>query len=63
MNTMKVGLTIFCSWLIAAIVCVAGWVTHVVTCIQNETWILLVVGALVAPVGAIHGIGVWFGAW
>lgn len=39
----------------------AGWVTHIVNCIQNEAWILLVAGALMAPIGAIHGIGLWFG--
>ena len=42
---------------------VAGWVTHVIICIQASTWILLLTGAIVAPVGVIHGIGHWFGAW
>ena len=39
----------------------AGWITHVVVCIQSGQWILLVVGAFVVPVGVIHGVGTWFG--
>lgn len=40
---------------------VAAWITHIVTCIAAQAWILLVLGALFAPVGVIHGIMVWFG--
>lgn len=39
-----------------------AWVTHVVYCITHALWVVLVVGALVFPVGIIHGIMVWFGA-
>lgn len=42
---------------------IAAWVTHVVICIQAQTWIFLLVGALAPPVGVIHGVGHWFGAW
>ena len=41
----------------------AAWVTHVVVCIKASAWILLAFGCIVAPVGIIHGIGVWLGAW
>lgn len=41
----------------------AAWITHVVLCIQAHTYLFLLVGALVPPVGVIHGIGHWFGAW
>ena len=40
-----------------------GWVTHIVYCFQNNEYILLLVGAIVAPIGSIHGIGLWFGVW
>lgn len=40
---------------------IAGWITHVIVCIQTSQWILLVIGALFFPVGIIHGIGTWFG--
>lgn len=41
----------------------AAWVTHVVACISLKAWILLAFGCIVAPVGVIHGIGIWFGAF
>ena len=41
----------------------AAWVTHIITCIQDDRWGLLIAGGLVFPVGIIHGIGIWFGAW
>jgi len=41
----------------------AAWLTHVINTIQNEEWIFLLAGAIFAPIGIIHGIGIWFGAW
>ncbi len=46
---------------ILMLVSFAAWITHVVTCIQQATWVLLLVGAFVFPVGIIHGVMVWFG--
>lgn len=40
---------------------VIAWITHVVVCIKAASWILLLFGCIVFPVGVIHGIGVWFG--
>jgi len=42
---------------------VAAWLTHVIVCISTAKWGFLIAGALFAPVGMIHGIGIWFGAW
>lgn len=42
---------------------VAGWITHVIICIKTSSWILLLFGCLIAPVGTIHGIGSWFGVF
>lgn len=42
---------------------IAAWVTHIVVCIQNEQWILLIDGTLAFPIGVVHGIGQWFGIW
>jgi len=53
------GATIVGSILIS----LAALVTHIVVCIQTANWILLFAGILAAPVGVIHGIGHWFGAW
>lgn len=38
-----------------------AWLTHIVTCISDDRWGLLIAGALIFPVGIIHGVGVWFG--
>ncbi len=47
----------------AVVATVAAWVTHVYVCIQASAWILLAFGCIVAPVGIIHGVGVWLGAF
>ena len=41
----------------------AAWVTHVITCIETQQWIFLIAGAIAAPIGIIHGFGVWIGVW
>ncbi|HWD14300.1 MAG TPA: hypothetical protein VG519_13200 [Pseudochrobactrum sp.] len=40
---------------------IAAWITHVIVCIKAGAWILLAFGCIIAPVGVIHGIGVWMG--
>lgn len=42
---------------------IAAWVTHVVVCIKAANWLFLLAGALAAPVGIVHGTGIWFGVW
>ncbi len=52
------------SIVIIAMVSIAGWITHVVHCLMEAKYLLLIAGAIIAPVGVIHGIGLWFGvAW
>lgn len=41
----------------------AAWVTHVIVCIKASAWILLLFGCLVAPVGVVHGFGIWLGVF
>lgn len=48
---------IFFAWALAS------WITHIVTCLQNDSWGFLIAGALAFPVAWVHGTGVWFGAW
>ncbi|QIW87847.1 hypothetical protein Ab1vBOLIVR5_gp199c [Agrobacterium phage OLIVR5] len=38
-----------------------AWITHVVVCIKTSSWILLAFGAIIFPIGIIHGICVWVG--
>lgn len=40
---------------------VASWLTHVVSCIAAGAWGLLIAGSLLAPIGIIHGVMIWFG--
>jgi hypothetical protein len=40
---------------------IVAWITHVVVCIQNAAWALLVIGALMFPIGVIHGFMIWLG--
>ena len=37
----------------------AAWLTHIVTCLSDGLWGFLVAGALVFPIGIIHGIMIW----
>ncbi|HHZ96780.1 MAG TPA: hypothetical protein EYN67_14805 [Flavobacteriales bacterium] len=43
---------------------IAAWLTHIFHCLFAAKYLLLIAGAFIAPVGIIHGIGIWFGfAW
>lgn len=57
-TTTVLGLLLF------GIVSMAAWITHIIHCLMAAKYLLLIAGALIAPVGVIHGIGLWFGvAW
>lgn len=56
-------MTKFALSILVALAVFAGWLTHVITCIQNEKWLFLIAGAIMAPIGIVHGWGVWLGAW
>ena len=46
------------------LIMVAAWITHIFHCLFAAKYLLLIAGAFIAPVGVIHGIGIWFGfAW
>lgn len=42
---------------------IAAWLTHIVTCLSTSAWGFLIAGALFVPIGIIHGVGIWLGAW
>lgn len=52
-----------CFVAVAVLSWIAALVTHIVISIQASAWLLLVIGAIVQPVGVVHGVGHWFGAW
>ncbi len=49
--------------IIIAIAAIPAWLTHVIVTIQSEEWVFLLAGAIFAPIGVIHGFGIWFGFW
>ena len=40
-----------------------SWLTHIIVCLSTGQWGFLIAGAIFAPIGMVHGIGIWFGAW
>lgn len=40
----------------------AAWLTHVITCLAAGLWGYLIAGAILFPIGIIHGVMIWFGA-
>lgn len=54
-----------CLWIVGImlLLSVPAWITHIVVCIQDEKWLFLIAGAIMAPIAVIHGWGVWFGVW
>jgi hypothetical protein len=51
----------------AYIACVIGalmaWVTHIIVCIKSASYLFLIAGAILPPIGVIHSWGVWLGVW
>jgi hypothetical protein len=40
----------------------SAWLTHIVTCAEDQLWGFLVAGAIFFPVGIFHGVGIWLGS-
>jgi len=49
--------------LICGAAALGGWGQHLYTCFNEKLWGFLIAGAIFAPVGVIHGWGIWFGWW
>ena len=49
------------SSLIFGLLVIAGWLTHIIVTIQASQWLLLLAGAILFPIGIIHGWGLWVG--
>jgi hypothetical protein len=50
-------------WGLFTVGLIAAWLTHIIDCFVTHAYGLLLAGAIFFPVGIVHGIGVWFGAW
>lgn len=40
-----------------------AYLTHTYKCIVDGSYVLLLAGCIVFPVGVIHGWGIWFLGW
>jgi hypothetical protein len=40
---------------------IAAWLTHIIVCLKAGSWGFLIAGAVLPPIGIIHGLGLWFG--
>jgi hypothetical protein len=38
----------------------AAWLTHIFTCFSDGLWGFLIAGALLFPIGILHGFYLWF---
>lgn len=47
-------------WIIVGAICVVAWFNHIFTCFSEGLWGFLVAGALMFPIGIIHGMWLWF---
>ena len=63
MNTNTTVGSLIIMYIVLALASLGAWGTHVINCIQDEKWFFLIAGAVAAPIGIIHGVGIWFGAW
>jgi hypothetical protein len=53
--TLGIMAALFIVWIFAA------WATHIIVCLSEEAWGFLIAGAIMFPIGIIHGTGLWFG--
>lgn len=63
MNTEATGAAVVLAAFLFVCTLIAAWGTHVIVCIKTASWLFLIAGAIAAPVGIVHGVGIWFGAW
>lgn len=59
----KATAAFFAIWSAIIFGLIAALITHIVVCIKASAWGFLIAGAIAPPIGVIHGIGIWFGAW
>ena len=46
-----------------SILAITPWLYHLYYCFTHHEYVLLLVGAIVVPVGWIHGFGAFFNWW
>ena len=61
MSDLIQGIIYIALFVAMVILTLGSWITHVVYTISAGAWLLLIAGAIVPPVGMIHGIMIWLG--
>ena len=56
-----VELCAFLAMMSVLLIPIVAWLTHIFYSIMVEKYLLLIAGAILPPIGMIHGVGVWFG--
>jgi hypothetical protein len=46
--------------ILIGLACFFAWLTHVFTCFTDGLWGFLIAGALLFPIGILHGFFLWF---
>ena len=46
-----------------ALAMLSPWIYHLVYCFKNHEYVLLIAGAVIPPVGWIHGLGAFLNWW
>jgi hypothetical protein len=62
-KTETVSLSLFLFFMTLMLTLSAAWFTHVIITIKTASYLLLIAGAIFFPIGIVHGIGYWFGAF
>ena len=39
---------------------IVAWFNHIFTCFSEGMWGFLIAGALISPIGILHGMWLWF---
>lgn len=42
---------------------ISPWIYHLIYCFKNHEYVLLIAGAIISPIGWIHGLGAFFNWW
>ena len=47
-------------YVIIFIPCLVAWLNHIFTCFSQNLWGFLIAGAIIPPIGILHGMWLWF---
>ena len=51
------------AWVAVILATFGAYVQHFITTVSSEQWVLMVLGAIIPPIGMLHGWLVWLGVF